>query len=80
MSSTRYTLALAEAQASGSTRIDHGGARWYLGHVQQIPTMTTNPWINRIAAIALLAMVYVAGVDSGIKAQHNQPACQERVN
>ena len=42
--------------------------------------MTTNIWINRVAAIVLLAMVYVAGIDTGIKAQHNQPACQERVN
>jgi hypothetical protein len=42
--------------------------------------MINNTWINRIAAIALLAMVYVVGIDSGIKAQHNQPACQERVN
>lgn len=46
----------------------------------RIPTMISNPWINRIAAVVLLAMVYVAGIDSGIKAQHTQPACQQRVN
>jgi hypothetical protein len=42
--------------------------------------MINNPWINRAAAIVLLLCVYIAGVDSGIKAHHDQPDCQERVN
>lgn len=42
--------------------------------------MINNPWINRAAAIVLLLAVYVAGVDSGTKANHEQPVCQQRVN
>jgi len=41
--------------------------------------MINNPWINRIAAIVLLAMVYVAGQDSGYRAHHNHPACHQNV-
>ena len=38
-----------------------------------------NPWANRFAALALLAMVYAAGYSGGkdqaTMAHHNHPAC-----
>jgi hypothetical protein len=38
---------------------------------------------NRIAALVLLAMIYVAGYDSGkqqaVKAHHNHPACHQNL-
>lgn len=41
--------------------------------------MTTNPWINRAAALALLFMMYGVGVgvgrDEATLAHHQHPAC-----
>jgi hypothetical protein len=43
--------------------------------------MTTNPWINRAAALVLLLAVYTAGrVDGREQAAasfHNHPACHQ---
>ena len=41
-----------------------------------LSTMINNPWINRAAVIVLMLCVYIAGVDSGTKANHEQPVCQ----
>jgi len=41
--------------------------------------MINNRFINTVAAIVLLAMVYVAGQDSGYKAHHNHPACHQNL-
>lgn len=42
--------------------------------------MINNPWINRVAALVLLAMVYAAGHhDGAMKAHHQHPACQEQL-
>lgn len=39
--------------------------------------------INRIAAVVLLLMVYIAGVDTGrndaVKAHHQHPACHQNL-
>jgi hypothetical protein len=39
--------------------------------------------INRIAAVVLLVMVYVAGLETGrtdaVQAQHNHPACHQNL-
>jgi TctA family transporter len=41
--------------------------------------MVTNPWVNRITALVLLAVIYAAGYaggrDNAILAHHNHPAC-----
>jgi len=77
--------ALAAALASGFTRVDHGGRRWYLlltaDEATTHTTMTTNPWINRCAALALLFMMYAVGIsvgrDQAAEAHHNHPACHQ---
>ena len=41
--------------------------------------MLANPWINRISAVLLLAVIYAAGYSSGrdaaTLAHHQHPAC-----
>lgn len=41
--------------------------------------MITNPWVNRITSLVLLAVVYAAGYAGGkeqaIQAHHQHPAC-----
>jgi TctA family transporter len=41
--------------------------------------MITNPWVNRITALVVLAAIYAAGYaggrDQAILAHHNHPAC-----
>jgi hypothetical protein len=39
--------------------------------------MTTNPWINRCAALALLFMMYAVGISVGRDQAHNHPACHQ---
>jgi hypothetical protein len=45
--------------------------------------MTANPWINRVAALALLLVVYVAGRvdgrDQTVTAMANHPACYQEL-
>jgi hypothetical protein len=45
--------------------------------------MIYNPWINRIAAIAVLLMIYAAGYSGGkdqaIQAYQNHPACHQNL-
>jgi hypothetical protein len=42
-------------------------------------TMTTNPWINRFAALALLFMMYAVGIsvgrDQAMQAHYQHPDC-----
>jgi hypothetical protein len=49
-----------------------------------LSTMTTNPWINRCAALALLFMMYAVGIsvgrDQAAEAHHNHSTCHQRVN
>ena len=41
--------------------------------------MITNPWVNRITALVVLAAIYAAGYaggrDQSILAHHQHPAC-----
>jgi TctA family transporter len=41
--------------------------------------MITNPWVNRITALVVLAAIYAAGYaggrDNAILAHNNHPAC-----
>lgn len=41
--------------------------------------MITNPWVNRITVMVLLAVIYAAGYaggrDNAILAHHQHPAC-----
>jgi hypothetical protein len=41
--------------------------------------MITNPWVNRITALVVLAAIYAAGYaggrDQATLAHHNHPAC-----
>ena len=41
--------------------------------------MITNPWVNRISALLLLAVIYAAGYsggrDAAMLAHHDHPAC-----
>jgi hypothetical protein len=42
--------------------------------------MITNPWVNRITALVVLAAIYAAGYAGGrdqatVQAHHNHPAC-----
>ena len=45
--------------------------------------MIKNHFWNSVAALALMAMVYVAGLDAGrdaaVKAHHNHPACHQNL-
>lgn len=45
--------------------------------------MTTNPHLNRLAALVLLLCVYIAGQDTGysnaVQAHHNHPACHQNL-
>jgi hypothetical protein len=46
-----------------------------------LSTMTTNPWLNRFAALTLLFMMYGVGIsvgrDQAVQAHHNHPACHQ---
>jgi hypothetical protein len=43
--------------------------------------MTTNPWINRCAALALLFMMYAVGIsvgrDQAMQVHYQHPACHQ---
>jgi hypothetical protein len=45
--------------------------------------MITNPWINRISSLVLLAAVYAAGYaggrDQAVQAHHNHPTCHQNL-
>jgi hypothetical protein len=42
-----------------------------------LSTMTTNPWLNRFAALALLFMMYGVGVSVGRDHAYSHPACHQ---
>jgi len=44
-----------------------------------LTTMITNPWVNRITALVVLAAIYAAGYaggrDAAVQAHNDHPAC-----
>jgi hypothetical protein len=53
--------------------------RWCILGQSTHTTMITNPWVNRISALLLLAVIYAAGYsggrDAATLAHHQHPAC-----